>query len=115
MPSKALKPCGKPGCPKLVSDARYCDDHAELSRQADRYRGTASSRGYDAEWRRVRTQALKRDKYLCQHCIAADRVTSAVDVHHILKLTTYPHLRLALSNLRSLCKGCHAKLTANGQ
>jgi 5-methylcytosine-specific restriction protein A len=115
MPFAAKRPCGKTGCSALVSDTHYCDDHAELSKQADRWRGTAASRGYDSGWRRVRLQALKRDHYLCQHCLTAGQVTSAADVHHILKLTAYPHLRLVLTNLVSLCKGCHAKLTANGQ
>lgn len=114
MPLAAKRPCRKPGCPELV-DSGYCEDHSELTKEADRWRGSSSSRGYDAEWRRVRLQALKRDKYICQHCIADGRVTSAVDVHHVQKLTSYPHLRLVLTNLISLCKGCHAKLTANGQ
>jgi 5-methylcytosine-specific restriction enzyme A len=85
MPKAALRPCRKPGCPALVGSG-YCDDHTDLSKQADRYRGTAASRGYDADWRRVRLQALKRDNYLCVHCLAAGRVTSAFDVDHIIAL-----------------------------
>jgi 5-methylcytosine-specific restriction protein A len=110
MPFKALKPCNKPGCP-LVSDTRYCEDHAELSKQADLYRGTASSRGYDAEWRRVRLHALKRDKHLCQHCLKVkSRVTAATEVHHLLKITTHPHMRLVLDALLSVCHDCHEEL-----
>src|SRR5271154_3269834 len=40
MPFAAKRPCGKPGCANLVSGARYCDDHADHSKQADRWRGS---------------------------------------------------------------------------
>jgi 5-methylcytosine-specific restriction endonuclease McrA len=53
--------------------------------------------------------------FICQHCLAADIVTPAVDVHHVLKVSTHPHLRLILTNLISLCKRCHSALTAIGQ
>jgi 5-methylcytosine-specific restriction protein A len=115
MPTRASRPCRKAGCPALV-DNGFCESHRKTENaNRERWRGTASSRGYDSEWRRLRLQALIRDKHICQHCLAAGRATSADEVHHILKIATHPHLRLVLTNLISLCKRCHAKLTANGE
>jgi 5-methylcytosine-specific restriction protein A len=116
MPQRAKRPCGKPGCPELT-DGRYCSDHIALEtqqrREYNQWRGTAASRGYDARCQRVRIQALKRDKYLCLHCLTAGRVTSAVDVDHIIPLPTGP--RLDLNNLQSLCRPCHRKKTEEDQ
>lgn len=111
---KAKRPCGKPGCPELVSDSRYCTDHTGVAKQADCWRGTAASRGYDSEWRRVRLLALQRDKYLCQHCLKADRITPALDVDHIMSLAVGGD-RLSLDNLQSLCRACHRTKTVADQ
>lgn len=110
MPLAAKRPCRKQQCPELV-DSGYCDEHAEHSKEADRWRGSAASRGYDADWRRVRLLALKRDKYLCVHCLAAGRVTSAFDVDHIIALCD-GGARLDIDNLASLCRPCHRTKTA---
>src|ERR1700727_188382 len=107
MPFAAKRPCGKPGCGNLVSGTRYCDDHADQVKQADRWRGSAASRGYDADWQRVRLQALRRDKYLCQNCLKRGRATQATEVHHLKKIVTHPHLRLVLDNLVSVDHDCH--------
>jgi 5-methylcytosine-specific restriction enzyme A len=88
-------------------DEGFCDSHAELSKQTDRWRGTSASRGYDRQWRNVRERVLQRDKYLCQRCLRAKRVTPAAEVHHKLKLAEHPELRLIESNLESLCIPCH--------
>jgi 5-methylcytosine-specific restriction protein A len=106
MALRAKRPCRKPGCPELV-DTGYCDDHKQHERDADRWRGTPAERGYDSAWRRIRVQALTRDKYLCQDCLTVGRVTSAQDVDHVQPIASAPHLRLDLSNLRSLCRPCH--------
>lgn len=42
--------CSEPGCPLPVQSGR-CAAH---SRQRERWRGSAASRGYDAAWRRFR-------------------------------------------------------------
>jgi 5-methylcytosine-specific restriction protein A len=78
----------------------------EHRNERDRYRGSASQRGYSSEWRRVRLQALKRDRYLCLHCLAYGRVNSAVDVDHITALSRGGQ-HLDLTNLQSLCRLCH--------
>lgn len=111
MATQALRPCSKAGC-KELANGRFCTAH---NVPANRYsydtrRGTPAERGYDADWRRVRKQALNRDSYLCQACLP--RVTPATDVDHILTVHTRPDLRLDLSNLQSLCKECHSRKTS---
>jgi hypothetical protein len=62
MPSALLRPCSEPGgCPELVESGR-CAQHA---RAAERFRGTATSRGYDSHWSKV-----FRPSFI-QHLIAA--------------------------------------------
>ena len=38
-------------------------------------------------WERAREDALKRDSYLCQRCLAGGEITPATMVHHIEELT----------------------------
>ena len=58
-------------------------------------------------WKRLRIQALNRDKWLCQECLRQGRITQAREVHHLQDLETHPELGLELSNLESLCHDCH--------
>ncbi|MBQ7232365.1 MAG: HNH endonuclease [Bacillales bacterium] len=60
-------------------------------------------------WDKCRRLALERDSYLCQDCLKQNILTPADMVHHIKELKDYPHLSLTLSNLVSLCNGCHNK------
>ncbi len=66
-------------------------------------------------WRQLRRQAMQRDNYLCQDCLAAKvrgekiRPRPATVVHHILPKETYPELAMDLDNLVSLCDACHNK------
>ena len=55
-PSALMRTCRAPGCPALVAHGR-CPTHA---RQAERRRGSASSRGYDHRWRQVRERFFQR-------------------------------------------------------
>jgi 5-methylcytosine-specific restriction protein A len=82
-------------------------------RVLDRRRGSASSRGYDTAWQRLRVQVLM-DEPLCRFCTGQGRVTPARDVDHILPITQRPDLRLVRSNLRPLCQPCHSAHTARG-
>lgn len=81
-------------------------------RPYDAWRGSAASRGYDADWRRIRLLALERDHHLCQACLRAKRAVRATDVHHKVSIAEAPELRLVLDNLESLCHGCHSSITA---
>jgi 5-methylcytosine-specific restriction enzyme A len=82
------------------------------------------SRGYDAEWDRIRLVILKRDNYLC-HCPdckgGEKRTKLATEVDHIITKaeckrrgwtraqTDHP------SNLRAVNKDCHKRLTQEQQ
>jgi 5-methylcytosine-specific restriction protein A len=73
---------------------------------------SAAARGYDAAWRRVRLVVLNAEP-LCRFCTAEGRVTAATDVDHIKAFHGLADpLRLALGNLRPLCRPCHMQRTA---
>lgn len=110
MPYAPPKPCLALGCGALTH-FRWCDAHTANKRDADHIRGTAAERGYDREWRKVRSQALQRDQYLCVSCRRNERVTPAVDVDHIIPIAVAPELRLDPDNLQSLCRPCHRAKT----
>lgn len=77
-------------------------------------RPTATQRGYDAAWRRLRLAVLRKEP-LCRMCRAMGRVTPAEDVDHIETVVDRPDLRLAVNNLRPLCKSCHSRRTRADQ
>lgn len=77
-------------------------------------RRTATQRGYDAAWRRLRLAVLRREP-LCRMCKARGRVVPAEEVDHIKTVAERPDLRLAVSNLRPLCKSCHSRRTRADQ
>ncbi|WP_429629481.1 HNH endonuclease [Tunturiibacter psychrotolerans] len=114
MAIRSKQPCRRTGCPELV-DKGYCDEHTDLAKAHDRWRGTANSRGYDAAWKVLRVIVLKRDKYLCLICLAAGRVTAALDVDHIIPISIAPERRLDKTNCQSLCRACHRIKTAAEQ
>jgi 5-methylcytosine-specific restriction protein A len=74
-------------------------------------RGTASERGYDYRWVKLRKRILERDYYLCQACLRDGRATPLTvkpydyAVDHIKAKaqggTDHP------SNLQALCTPCH--------
>ncbi len=87
---------------------------AERRRDADARRGSAASRGYDGNWRRVRLAFLKAHP-LCVFCRAAGRVEAATVADHVVAVVDAPERRLDWSNLRALCKPCHDRRTATEQ
>lgn len=118
MPPVAPKPCGHPGCPRLsVDGSGYCDRHqddakrkrADAYRRQDRRRGTATSRGYDADWRRARDRAMQDAGGLCVMCSKAGRYVRATVVHHVQTVEDRPDLRLEPGNLMPLCRDCHER------
>lgn len=68
---------------------------------------------HSTDWEQAREQALQRDGYLCQHCLAQGVETPAVMVHHIVELTPAnindSNISTNLDNLVSLCDLCHKK------
>lgn len=109
MPLRPQRPCRARRCPNLTRDkSGYCTDHIHLidadRREADKYRESATSRGYDWQWRKVRAVKLAQNP-VCESCgYPADTV------HHIQPVEKYPDLRLAIDNLMSLCRECHEKI-----
>lgn len=79
----------------------------------DIQRGTAHQRGYGSDWRRFRLNHLRQNP-LCvfrEHPTAkADCLVAADTVDHITPLPKGE--RLDPNNVRSVCRNCHAKLTA---
>ena len=77
----------------------------------ERERGSASARGYDRAWQRVRLLHLSAEP-LCRFCSARSLLVEATVVDHIRTIRERPDLRLDRANLRSLCKPCHDGHTA---
>ena len=68
------------------------------------------------EWRKLRKEILKKDKYECQVCKSKGKYTKANTVHHVKHLEDYPELGIEeyyqengkqYRNLISVCKDCH--------
>ena len=84
---------------------------APLTRLHDRARGSASSRGYDRTWQKLRLVILARDP-LCLFCLEQGRLVPSRQVDHIRPIAERPDLRLDPANLRGLCDSCHSAHTA---
>lgn len=99
--------CSQPGCPELTRRGR-CDDHR---RDAERQRGSAARRGYDAKWRRT------RGRYLAQHAMCEHEgcAAKATDVHHLDGLGPQGPDGHKWANLQALCASHHAAITARMQ
>jgi len=111
MPKKSKRPCRYPSCPKLT-DGLYCVEH---QRQATRHynhfqREPETNKRYGRAWKRIRDRYIKAHP-LCEECKKADRLTPAEEVHHILPLSHGG--TNDVSNLMSLCKSCHSRITAD--
>lgn len=76
----------------------------------DKERGSASARGYDRDWQRLRLVQLGNEP-LCRHCYARHILTPAVEVDHVVPINVAPDRRLDIDNLQSLCKDCHGRKT----
>lgn len=115
--SMALAPskmCAHPGCSsRAAAGESRCAEHLKVQRQKeaerqeqyDRRRGTAKSRGYGKEWRKVRDAKLRKEP-LCYICRREGRITGAAVVHH---RDGNPHNNNE-NNLMSLCRDCHERL-----
>jgi len=81
----------------------------ERQRTNDAQRGSAASRGYDADWSKVRFRHLHHHPT----CVVCGAKGSHVD--HIQSVRDAPHRRLDPSNLRTMCSPCHSRRTARDQ
>lgn len=105
------RPCLESYCSLLVeSPAVRCPVHIQAAAQRDaQHRGSAQERGYDAAWQAVRN-AYVREHPLCEDHLERGGVVATEIVDHVIPLPHGP--RLDPSNLRSLCRSCHATKTA---
>lgn len=75
-------------------------------------------RGYGSAWEIIRARIIKRDKGLCQACLARKRVTIGCEVDHKVPKAEAKRKKWtqeqvdADSNLWLLCKPCHDHKTA---
>lgn len=110
MPRKPKRPCSFPGCPELV-DGRFCAAHEqEENRRYEKYqRDPETRKRYGRSWRKIRKLFITAHP-LCEECLRLGKVKAADEVHHIVPLREGgTH---SFSNLMSLCKSCHSKITA---
>ena len=70
------------------------------------------------EWRALRLNVLRRDRYICQlcgaKCLGKKKNGISPEVDHIQPVKDRPDLKLVSSNLRTLCKPCHSRHTILG-
>ena len=59
------------------------------------------------EYKLWRTAVFQRDHYTCIWC--GDNRGGNLEADHIKPFATYPELRFAIDNGRTLCKNCHKK------
>lgn len=97
--------CKYPRCSELTHEV-YCDEHAEHRREADKFRASASKRGYDARWRRY------RKNFLAKHPLCVECGGLATEVDHIIDHRGSYKLFWDTDNHQALCKSCHSKKTA---
>ena len=110
MPRKPKRPCSHPVCPRLT-DGRFCEEHQKQeNKRYEKYdRDPAMRRRYGRTWKRIRDRHIAEHP-LCEVCKKQGRITPAEEVHHIKPLSqggTHDD-----SNLMSLCKECHSRITA---
>jgi 5-methylcytosine-specific restriction protein A len=80
-------------------------------------RGTAESRGYGWKWKKLRSQILLRDRYLCQVSLKSGLVIPATEVDHIVSKAEWFRRHGNLdrvddpSNLQAISKEEHEKKT----
>jgi 5-methylcytosine-specific restriction protein A len=70
---------------------------------------TTAERGYDWQWRQL-SERIRKDRPLCEHCLAKGKVWPATECHHKIKIKDAPHLRLDPDNIMSVCSACHKEL-----
>lgn len=142
MPSLPQHKCTDFGCGAFVpAGSARCGKHQRAYVRPEREK--TADRGYDEVWRRKRVEALQRDQFTCRDCGWQPEAVSAclavgleilpdqtegilgdlrrakalglrrLDVDHIIPHRGDDALRLALSNLQTLCNVCHSRKTAS--
>lgn len=93
-------------------DRRYQHKYNTRTRNRD----TSSKERYQfyrsKQWQILRKQALERDHYLCQYCLANHLVNAGKTVDHIVAIEIDPSLKDSLGNLATVCRDCHRVKTS---
>ena len=99
------KPCLDCG---VVTDNSRCPTHTAISAaKYERIRGTPTERGYDNEWRKVRLEILKRDRWTCYLCGKQPLEGADATVDHVVPLSKGGSANDP-SNLTSACRRCNS-------
>lgn len=108
MPTKPMKPCSYPGCPKLTYKT-YCPYHKSLmNKNYNKYCRTYDvNKRYGSLWQRIRNRYVMLHP-LCELCLKEGILTPVEEVHHIVPLSKGG--TNDFSNLMSLCKSHHQRL-----
>ena len=122
-----VRRCKYTGCHTLVErPAYYCGKHkqyeAEYAKQRETYSRTYYNKRvrnrdeanrernkfyHSPTWTSLRKQALERDRYLCQYCLANNiKRPNSKTGDHITPAEIAPELRTELSNIATACKDC---------
>ncbi|MDH4993308.1 HNH endonuclease [Aquamicrobium lusatiense] len=96
---------------EVVPYGQQCSCAIERKAASDRARPSASRRGYDRAWQKLRKSFL----LAFPTCSTDGCGKPATDVDHIQSIREAPHLRLKWSNLRAFCHSCHSRHTARTQ
>ena len=112
MPNLPMRQCI---CGAIVSgDCPECTKKRkkQWQQEYDRNRPSASKRGYNASWQRLRKAKLRKNPLCeCDDCQAGlKRVVAASLVHHIQSVESHPELRLKWDNLMSVSRKCHERI-----
>ena len=113
------RPCWEPGCRALV-DRGYCEQHRrqtaaryDRQRRADPVLGQPARIRSSARWQRYRAWLKRRHPFCCdpfgKH---GDRLTAAVQVHHVEPLRIRPDLAFTEANTAPVCTACHGRVEA---
>lgn len=106
-----MQVCSTPGCPTLTASGKCPACRNKGRRDSDSKRPSATERGYDTKWRRVRAKYLKRYPG-CEEPGCSERATQ---VDHIDGLGPLGPAGYDWSNLRSYCHAHHSQRTARDQ
>lgn len=113
--------CAYAGCGQLTDGSRYCPAHEreamkalaqrerESAKIADRKRGSAAARGYDAQWQKFRDWYLRQPEHVfCALHISRDCAGVADCIDHIVPLEM-GGAKYDMSNLQPSCRACNVK------
>lgn len=96
------KPARICACRFRIKHGDLCPCEKQRKAEADASRPSAAARGYDAAWRKLREEHLKRQP----NCVACGEPGDTVD--HIKRVSDFPELRLDPRNLQTLCRHHHS-------